>query len=175
MVARNLERQYRDPSIPKFHVLANCHRCRSMLSLHAIPPQFNIHNDSLSSRYYVAYRLQKGWSAVSHRGENTRTRPLVPSVKLPRVTTKGTCSHIIMLLTEAREDPIPGSHITSSRPQKLIISSCVPTHCVIFLSSGLSVVCLVFSSLLYVRTLRKKTYRYESGLLKIHFLIVKKK
>lgn len=82
-------------------------------------------------------RLQKGWSAVSHRGQDTRTRPSVPGVKLPRVTTKGTCSHIIMLLTKAREDPIPGSHITSSRPQELIISSCVPKHCVIFLSSSL--------------------------------------
>lgn len=64
-----------------------------------------------------------------------------------------------------REDPIPGSHITSSRPQELIISSCIPSHCVIFLSSGLSAV--VFPSLLY--TSREKTYRYESGLLKTTF------
>lgn len=91
-----------------------------------------------------------------------------PGRQLPRVTRE-TCSHIIMLLAEAREDPIPRSHITSSRPQELIISSCIPSLCIIFLSTDLSAVVFSFS---FVYCEKKCTVMKSLGLLKTHFLVV---
>lgn len=120
---------------------------------------------AFTATHYVVYRRQKkDLSAVSHRGRDARTRPFVLGANFPESRGKPVRTSLCFW---PRQERIR-SHITSSRPQKLIISSCIPSLCVIFLSTDLSAV--VFSFSVYCE--KKCTVIKSRGLLKTHFLVV---
>lgn len=119
------------------------------------------HRDIIS---YIARRKDELLRFHTPRPRYTHASHFVPrALNFPESGRMEPARASLSLLVEARKDPISGSRAASSQPQELIISSCILSRRVIFLSS------LCCSRLCFLPrcTAREKVYCYKSGLLKI--------